>query len=294
MKHAYLIVIHTNFKILNMLLETLDRKENDFYILIDKKVKIQDREIIRYTTKYSNVHLLPRVIVNWGGYSQINAVLLLLKEAAKNGYDYYHFMQGSDFPIKSADAINSFFEEHNGYEFVDFDPKNYEFAKVKCNYYHPFCNSRLFRICRPVRWISYTFAEIQRILRLGKDNQQLYNGSALFSITHRCAEFVISNEDYIQRRYSHSMSADEVFLQTLLMNSDFKDKIYCFEKKGSNCYLIDWQRKSGNSPYTFTSADFDMLVNSDEKFLFARKFSENVDFEVVQKLFRYLQCVRKK
>ena len=39
MKHAYLITAHKNFKILDLLLELLDDNDNDFYILIDKKLE---------------------------------------------------------------------------------------------------------------------------------------------------------------------------------------------------------------------------------------------------------------
>lgn len=38
MKHAYLIVAHTDFKILERLLDLLDYPGNDIYVHIDKKV----------------------------------------------------------------------------------------------------------------------------------------------------------------------------------------------------------------------------------------------------------------
>lgn len=56
MKHAYLITAHTNFKILNLLLEVLDDDDNDFFILIDKKVKKDNGELIWYLPKRSGLH----------------------------------------------------------------------------------------------------------------------------------------------------------------------------------------------------------------------------------------------
>ena len=81
MKHAYLITAHKNFKILDLLLELLDDNDNDFYILIDKKVEENNDELIHYLPRYSELNLLPRIMINWAGYSQINAELLLLKAA---------------------------------------------------------------------------------------------------------------------------------------------------------------------------------------------------------------------
>lgn len=41
-KHAYLIMAHTQFEQLGVLLELLDYGENDIYLHIDKKAKFVD------------------------------------------------------------------------------------------------------------------------------------------------------------------------------------------------------------------------------------------------------------
>lgn len=46
---------------------------------------------------------------------------------------------------------------------------------------------------------------------------------------------------------------------------------------------IDWTR--GN-PYIFRSADFEQLMSSDR--MFARKFDEKVDFDIVERIFEVL------
>lgn len=46
MRHAYLIVVHQNFKILNNLIELLDDNNNDFFVLIDKKVKMPFEKLV--------------------------------------------------------------------------------------------------------------------------------------------------------------------------------------------------------------------------------------------------------
>lgn len=284
MKHAYLITAHTNFKILNILLEVLDDDDNDFFILIDKKVKKDNGELIWYLPKRSGLYFLPRVVINWAGESQINAELLLLKSATPKRYDYYHYIQGSDFPIKSKEEIAAFFEENNGFEFVHFDSSQYEFAQYKCDYYHPFTNCRYFRTNKLLRMLNHGIAKGQKLLGLRRGKEKLYHGSALFSITHSFALHILKEEQYIKKRFHMTLAADEVFLQTILMKSGFKDRVYRFEEPGSNCYLIDFSMKNGNSPYTFVMSDYDKLRKSGEQYLFARKFDENVDFQIVERL----------
>lgn len=46
--------------------------------------------------------------------------------------------------------------------------------------------------------------------------------------------------------------------------------------------LVDWKRKVQDSPHIFTSDDYDMIVNS--KKLFARKFDEKTDINIVIQL----------
>ena len=285
MKHAYLIIVHTNFKILNLLLEVLDDADNDFYVLIDKKVMKDNDELIWYSPKHSGLFILPRLVIIWAGYSMIDAELLLLKAATPKKYDYYHYMQGSDFPIKSKSEIASFFDKNQGYEFVDFNSLNYEFAHYKCDYYHLFTNCRYFRTNKLINLLNHGFAKGQKILGLRRGQERLYHGSSLFSITHSFAMYILKEETYIKKRYHMTLAADEVFLQTLLMESEFKDRIYRFEESGANCYLIDWTKRNGNSPYTYILSDYDKLIESDSRFLYARKFDEEIDFQIVKKLF---------
>ena len=50
--------------------------------------------------------------------------------------------------------------------------------------------------------------------------------------------------------------------------------------------LIDWSRSpNGNNPHTFTSDDWDMLIGSEK--LFARKFSVDIDKDIVDRLYAH-------
>lgn len=287
MRHAYLITIHKNFRILEFLLRVLDYNENDFFILIDKKVGLPLKDICTYVPQNSRVVELEAVEINWGGYSQINAELLLLKAALSREYDYYHFMQGSDFPIKTAKEINQFFEKNYGYEFIDFEPKNYEFAKFKCDYWHVFIENSHYRKNRFLKLLNHSFIRIQKLFGINRHDRELFHGSALFSITHDCAEYIVSIEREIYKRYKYSLAADEVFLQTEIYHSKFQERLYKNKNRYSNVRFIDWDHRQGSSPYTFKKEDFDLLM-SKENMMFARKFDES-EIRIVEMLYQYLR-----
>lgn len=79
---------------------------------------------------------------------------------------------------------------------------------------------------------------------------------------------------------------DEMFLQTIVYNSSFKDKLYDKDYDDSclgNQRYIDWKR---GTPYTFRNEDFEELINSN--CLFARKFNEKIDCKIIDRLLEYV------
>ena len=96
-----------------------------------------------------------------------------------------------------------------------------------------------------------------------------------------------SKEKLIKKVFSKSSCADELFLQTLLMESDFKDRLYLPSSQSdplANMRYIDWTR--GN-PYVFKTEDFDSLMSS--QYMFARKFDLNTDREICRKVYNALK-----
>lgn len=290
MKHAYLIEANSNFRILNYLIRLLDDEENDFFILIDAKVKTPISDIITFQTKRSKVIEVPRMKISWASYSGIQAVLTLLETAKmRGGYRYFTFMQGADFPIKKKSEISRFFKEYDGYEFVHFDPKWYEFGKYKINYHHFFVNNRYYRKSKFLKAISHGIAHSEMKLGLIRNRNHIYSGSALFSITDNLCAYILENKDRILKLSKHSLAADEVVFQTLIMETPFKDRLYKYERLGGNLYYIDWGRRVGSSPHTFIEEDYDTLMTLPCYFLFARKFSESSSMSLVKKLYGALE-----
>lgn len=289
MKHAMLMTINNNIEILKLFIELFDDKRYDFYILIDKKADISKEDMFKLSSKNSKIIFLPKRNIFWGGYSQIDAYLELLEESSKNNYDYYHFFQGSDFPLRTKDEVDVFFEKNKGKEFINIY-KN-DFAKYKCCYYHLFVETPSYRSNIFIKAANHFFVKIQKIINIKRNNDmELYHGSALNSLTHDCVKYVCGIRSKIKERFCFSLGADEVFLQTIIAASPFAEKIYRFENSiEANCRLIDWQRREGNSPYTYTYEDFEDLLNFGEGICFCRKVTEEKSIELVKKLYSYLK-----
>lgn len=282
-KHAYLIMAHQEWDLLRILLELIDDERNDIYLHIDKKANINKSELITHVKK-SKVFFSDRINVMWGGVSQIKCELTLLKKSVPRKYEYYHLLSGQDLPIKSQDFIHDFFKKNKGMEFIRFNSESFNFFD-RVKYYHFFINrtgrsNRLIpKTLRIMEKISLYIQKKLRIDRIKGEKQEFQKGTNWFSITHELANYVVENSDNILREYQYTLCCDEIFLQTLVLNSHFINNLYYSKFDNSTTAimrLIDWER--GN-PYVFKKGDFEEIMNSN--MLFARKFSLKEDAEIV-------------
>lgn len=286
MKHAYLIMAHNQFELLEALLRTIDDERNDIYIHIDKKCTTFDEKRILSVCKYSRVFYMQEIDVIWGDYAQIDLEFLLLKTAFKNGsYRYYHTLSGTDMPLRNQDDIHRFFEEHDGEEFLHFCTAEFN-EKIRYRYerYH-FFQKKLGYQKSNFGWkcVNWLCLKMQKMLGIKRNTDiSFYSGASWFSITNEFAAYLIEKEEECKKRFANSDCCDEVFKQTMIMNSPFKEKVSPL----GNMRMVDWTR--GN-PYTWQSQDWQELMESEE--LFARKFSAN-DMELVKRLEKYVTTKR--
>lgn len=285
-KHAYLIVAHKEDDTLFKLLSAIDDKRNDIYIHMDvKNTTFFENDIIDFV-KNSEVYFVePRLNVVWGAYSLVKCTLSLLELACKNStYQYYHLISGQDMPVKSQDYIHKFFDDHEGMEFIQFESDDYSRYANRTNRYHLFQE----KIGRGGKRNFYSLMEsitkrLQKILFIHRNkNIDFRKGTNWFSITDELTRYVVSQKQWIEKVFKYTLCADEVFLQTLVHNSKFKDNLYHknYDDDRMACLrMIDWDR--GN-PYVFRKDDINGLLNSE--YIFARKFDSSVDSEAIDRL----------
>ncbi|MFR5148688.1 MAG: beta-1,6-N-acetylglucosaminyltransferase [Ruminococcus sp.] len=62
---------------------------------------------------------------------------------------------------------------------------------------------------------------------------QFYGGPVWFSITEGAAKWIVSKSDFIKKVFKNTYCCDEIFAQTVLMNSPFANNIYKYSN--NNC-----------------------------------------------------------
>ncbi|WP_074587239.1 beta-1,6-N-acetylglucosaminyltransferase [Pedobacter antarcticus] len=277
MKHAYLIIAHNEFDVLERLIRALDDIRNDIFIHFDLKLD----NIPTIKVKYSKLYLInERIDVRWGDLSVVRAEYSLFEEALKRGrYAYLHLLSGVDMPLKSQNYIHSFFEYNIGKEFVGFGQGDIEVEiERKMRRYHFF--SKYFRTSSKLtsflmRASRFLLLRLQYILNIKRNSGFVFKkGPQWVSITEDFAYHLVKQKSEVLKVYKNTFCCDEIFVQTICWNSTFQDRIFNItdEAVGSqrmigweNGQLVEWQDE-----------DYELLMES--HLLFARKFNgENLD-----------------
>lgn len=203
-------------------------------------------------------------------------------------YEYIHFFQGADLPIKTQEEIHQFFGIHKGKEFVSIEYDRKKMAENKCHYIHLLCHNRFFRKNRLIKVVNFGFIVLQKAFNIRVNKEiEFYQGSALFSITPQFAEYLVNREGEIKRIFRFSLAADECFIQTMLLRSRFRDNVYInAEGKTSNARLIDRTRPDGkNSPHIWRDDEFETIKQQSEDVCFSRKFDSVLAPEIVKEIY---------
>lgn len=273
-KHAYLIIAHNNFGQLQQLIDLLDDERNDIYLHIDKKAKDFQMENLRAI--HSRVSIVNRVSVTWGGHSQIQSEMELLKAAGVKHYQHYHLLSGADLPLKTQDEIHAFFNENIKKNYISYDDDSVrEKFYYRTQYYYLLRNY----IGRKQDFATKILVRVENLSlklqkKLGIKRKQIvpfYKGANWFSITDEMVQYVLCNQDIIRKQFYYSFCGDEVFLQSLAMASPYSDTIVRDALRAT-----DWNR---GTPYVYRKEDVPELLNSEK--LFGRKFEMGVDSDAI-------------
>ncbi len=293
-KHAYMIIAHNEIDSLVHLLKELDDPRNDIYLHIDKKSQEINTGLVKAAVSKSNLFFVPRLRVYWGTISQVKCELLLIKEALKGQYHYYHLISGVDFPLKSQDYIHGLLEnDDKEYLSYHLSGENGDDFLYKLKIYYPLLgivgkgyfegNSLKAKIGRKLgiwqRSLDH-YQEAHNVDRTRKNKDIVfYKGDQWFSITHDFAEYVLKHKSQILKTYSMTNGPDEIFMATAAMNSSFSHRVV-----NNSFREIDWER---GTPYEFKLSDLEELKSSDK--LFARKILYSKEPELVEALSEYIQ-----
>lgn len=266
MKQAVLI---TAYKELDALLDLINLLGSDFnfYIHVDKKMKI-DFSILN---GIKNVFVTNFYKVNWGGLNHLKAILLLSAESLKNADNsFFHLVTGEDFPIKSADSFLSLDTSKNYIEYFEMPAACWSGNGGLDRIYY----FQLYDVFNAKNIIQhkliYKILSLQKKLNLKRSycdrfDEKLYGGSTYWSLNRDALNYVVnySNKDLL-KRFKFSFCAEEIYFQTILLNSSFTNTIV-----NNNLRYIDWSSGRGGYPAFLDDSDFNRIISSDK--YFARK-----------------------
>ena len=283
MKIAYIMLCHKNPEQINRLVNSLQHHGNDFYIHIDLKSNIEDQLI-----SSDNIFILKkskRLDVKWGGISMIHATLNLIKEVLDSGcyYDYIWLVSGQDYPIKNNQTISKYLKNNNNanYLHVIEDKKTIGNFLKRVELYYPewmVQNNLWSKLTKRTYTFLIRSKRAHKIFRRKKIlDYDFYFGSQWWVLTYEAIEYVyelLERKPEVLTFFENTIAPDEVFFQTILMNSRFRKTIR------NNLTYIKWEGES--HPKTFTLEDINELENED--FLLARKFDYDIDRDVFDKI----------
>lgn len=294
MKHAYLIIAHNEFSILQRLVQQIDDERNDIYIHIDKKVNNFNETYIKESVNKSKIKFIKdSYYVKWGGYSQIEAEMILFNEAYYGGnYRYFHLLSGVDMILKDQNYIHDFFKRNDGYEFISCATREHVKQMNIVNRFNSYINIQYAGIIKRIYMKLYNKLGIKRY----NNKFEISYGSNWCSITYNFVKYILDNKNWIRRTFEYSHACDEVYKQCLIINSEFKERLYLARNKQDNIMesdnmisfnlrYIDWNQGRPN-PKIFTMSDYDKIISS--TCIFARKFSEKIDNDVIEKIRYYV------
>lgn len=278
-KIANIIIVHKNPKQVLRLVKQFPEPLYHNFIHVDGRCSLDDYKELN---TLSNCTLLPkRRKLVWAGNGfllvTLDAIRHILAQVTNTHFIYFNVMSGMDFPIKpTTDLYNHLVSAYDtsACEFFEIVDMKTWGAQHRYQLYHLpdlTIRGRYFT----ERWIS----KFLGIREFYYGRMIPYGRSAWFTATDR---FILFALNYLKEHPSYlryiktTWSSDELFWNSLIMNSTFKENL-----AGSYLRYIDWSAGEV-SPKIFRSNDLDMILKSGQ--FLARKFDEQIDSDILDLL----------
>lgn len=273
-KHAFLMTAYCCPHLIN---RTLDKYAPyfDIYIHIDRKSALTAADL----HLSDNVTVIKELNVNWGGYNHLRAFLRLMELARqKGGYDYYHLITGQDCVVATPEmfdrlmdgkshisyslasdiwSAHTISQRYESYRFTDFfnHKKSFDFR----------CDRKLTKILNKLG------------IRQSPIKETMYAGNTYCSLTDEAVSYILQNGKALSKRLKYTHIPEEVYFQTLLLNSPLRDRV-----DGECLRLIIWREENEGKPKDLDESDYAELMSG--KYLFGRKIDPVKSAELLKML----------
>ena len=278
MKIAYLILTHANPNLLKRLIGTLSSERSAFFVHVDLKADVREFSGVSGRNVFFSDQRMP---VYWAEFTQVEATIRLMRQALDSsaGYDYFVFLQGSDYPLRCRSYIEEFLERNSDWEFISMvkmPAPGYPLSKI---------NKLRFPSDKPIRrFASRALAKLgfaQRDYRRYLGGLEPYAGDACWALSRNACVYILEFagcNPQVARYFRYTFSPDEMFFHTILGNSSLHPRA-----RRSLLYR-DWPIPGAHpavlndAHVTFFEQQEKVLVKDQfgsGEALFARKFSDD-------------------
>jgi hypothetical protein len=282
----YLILAHKNLEQVDRLIDNLLDDRIFVYIHVDKRVPSDEIRRHRFASSNRVRIIKNRVAVCWGGFTMVTATLNLMKAALAGKRDgYCVLLSGQDFPLQSKENIYSFFQEHQGKQFLSYwklPYKNWVNGGLDRIKYYWFVD-------KIGMYESDVFCKFQRESNMERPffkDFPPYGGSQWWCLTSECVRYIldfIADNPIFVEFYELTLIPDESFFKTIVLNSPFSDQVV-----NDNLRYIVFE---GGKPHpnVMKESDFEALITSGK--LWARKFDIARDHAILDRLEAHVATV---
>jgi hypothetical protein len=277
---AYIVLAHSLPRQLCRLVERLDGDQNLFLVHVDRRAPQEVfAEALRGLGSNPRVVFLPRRSSRRTTFALVAAPLEALRTliGRDHPFDYAILLSGQDYPIKPQRSLGELLAEDPEacflHAFPIEDPEHSDWpphATFRYRNWHLGLGSR--------RWSL----PLNRRIPSGRVP---YGGSMYWALPRSAVEYMLATverEPRLVTFFKHTFVPDEMFFQTILMNSPLRDRVTSLA--APDCYglhHIDWQ-PNRDRPETLGISTLPALRSSPA--FFARKFDASVDDDVLDRI----------
>lgn len=273
-----IVYIISAYKYPGQLVRLIRRLHSDatgFFIHIDKKTDSAVYEqAMQGTQDLPHVYFLQRYRCDWGGFGHVQATLEGIHDLIQRGlpFDYAILLTGQDYPIKTNNQIEDFLRQQKGKSFMDYFPLpslEWEGGGLQ--------RVELWHMRYLNRHFVFPSERDFFFKRKFPEGFRAFGGSSYWCLSKEIITYIhkfTRQHPKFVKFFKYVDVPDEIFFQTLVMNSPYASSIV-----NDDLRYILWKDWDAGSPSILVKEDLVGLASSSK--FFARKFDENVDAEIL-------------
>lgn len=269
------------------------------YIHFDTKTSISKQQQAQLN-EMENLQFISKYNVKWGSYSIVKATIALMKLALENKENtQFHLISGQDWPLKPAQEIYDFFEGSDTiymdyYRMLD-EIKTHEpeiwWVKYYFNYDQINRRTLFGKIYHRLLLVAEGMLHINKLKKYNLDEDKMYAGQEWIDIPRKPLEYALQEYDHrpeLKKLYSTSFCSDEMWIQTILCNSEYRKNI----NKNIHRFIVKKAKKfHGEKPIYLTEKYYSQIINGNA--FFGRKFKSPESTSLIKKLIKHNQGKQK-